>query len=172
MTVARDFLGYSRRKLDDYRAQIERCVGLCTPADIWHRANEHSNSIGNLLLHLRGNVTQWIVAGLGGRAFQRDRPAEFSQREPLPAETLLPPLAETVRLADAVMAALSEEDLRREYGIQGYRVTGLQALYHVVEHFGFHTGQIVTMTKALKDCDLSLYDTQGRRFDGRERGVP
>ena len=114
----------------------------------------------------------WIVAGLGGRAFERDRPAEFAQREPLSIEPIMQRLAVAVHDADALIAGLSDDALTRSYEIQNYRVTGLEAVYHVVEHFAFHTGQIITMTKAIKDCDLSLYDAQGHRRDGRASGAP
>ncbi len=166
------FIAYSRHKLADHHAQIRRCVALCTPAQVWHRVNGHSNSIGNLLLHLRGNVHQWIVSGLGGHPFQRDRAAEFAQREPLAVGPMLEQLAATLTGADAVIAALSDEDLARPCTIQGYTVSGLEAVYHVVEHFAFHTGQIVTMTKALLDIDLSLYDAQGRRRTESATGRP
>jgi len=170
--LAAGFVTYSRQKLADYHAQIAHCVDLLSPAEVWQRANDHSNSVGNLLLHLRGNVMMWIVAGLGGRAFERDRPAEFAQREPLSIEPIMQRLAVAVHDADALIAGLSDDALTRSYEIQNYRVTGLEAVYHVVEHFAFHTGQIITMTKAIKDCDLSLYDAQGHRRDGRASGAP
>jgi uncharacterized damage-inducible protein DinB len=170
--LGEEFRGYARRKLADLHAQVVRCAGLCSDAQLWHRANAHSNSIGNLLLHLRGNLMQWIVAGLGGREFDRDRPAEFAQRGPLPRGPMLDGLADAVSRADAVLAGLTDDALRQPFEIQGYRVTGLAAVFHVVEHFAFHAGQIVVMTKALRDCDLSLYDEHGRRRDGRAESAP
>lgn len=170
--LAESFLTYSRQKLVDYRAQIERCALLLAPSELWHRANDHSNSVGNLLLHLRGNVMMWIVAGLGGKPFDRDRPAEFAQRDPLPLEPMLANLADALAQADTVIAAMTPADLERRYQIQKYDVTGLEAVYHVVEHFALHTGQIITMTKAIKNCDLSVYDAQGHRRDSRKSGAP
>jgi len=172
MSTEAAFLAYSRQKLVDYRAQIERCARLLAQAELWHRANDHSNSVGNLLLHLRGNVMMWIVAGLGGKPFERDRPAEFAQRDPLPLEPTLTDLADALQKADAVIAAMTPADLERRYKIQNYDVTGLEAVYHVVEHFALHTGQIITMTKAMKNCDLSVYDAQGHRRDNRKSGAP
>lgn len=166
------FIAYSRRKLADYHAQIVRCVNLCSLEQVWHRANERSNSIGNLLLHLRGNVMMWIVDGLGGKRFDRDRPAEFAQRDPLPVEPIMARLTETVTAADGVISRLTPADLERVYSIQGYSVTGVEAVYHVIEHFAFHTGQIITMTKAMLDVDLSLYDAQGRRLGEAPGGRP
>jgi uncharacterized damage-inducible protein DinB len=170
--IANGFVAYSRRKLADYHSQVVRCVELLSPAEVWHRANEHSNSVGNLLLHLRGNVMMWVVAGLGGRPFVRDRLAEFAQREPLATGPMLDGLADALRQADDVLTGLSDEALARSYEIQSYRVSGLEAVYHVTEHFAFHTGQVVTMTKALRNCDLSLYDAAGHRRDGRTSDAP
>src|SRR5262249_43381687 len=113
--LAAGFVAYSRLKLTDYHAQIVRCVGLLTPAGVWQRSNDHSNSVGNLLLHLRGNVLMWIVAGLGGRAFERDRPAEFAQREALPVGPVMQRLADAVRDANAVIAGLADDALTRSY---------------------------------------------------------
>ena len=95
-TLARESLAYARTKLADHLAQIVRCVGLLGPGEIWRRSNTHTNSVGNLVLHLTGNVRQWIVGGLGGEQIERDRPAEFAERGPLPAAELLAALEGTV----------------------------------------------------------------------------
>jgi uncharacterized damage-inducible protein DinB len=143
---------------------VERCVGLLTVEQVWHRPNEVSNSIGNLVLHLTGNVTQWVIAGLGGEAFARNRPAEFAERGPLPVEVILPALRQAVERTCEVIDGLTADELLQEHAIQGRTVTGLAAAFHVVEHFSFHTGQIVSTTKLLTGRDLSLYDPQGRRI--------
>ena len=64
--IGETFLAQSRSLLQDYLAKIDRCLALLNEQQIWWRANPESNSIGNLLLHLSGNVRQWIVVGLGG----------------------------------------------------------------------------------------------------------
>lgn len=170
--LAADFVACARRKLADHAAQVIRCAGLLSDAEAWQRVNEHSHSVANLLLHLRGNVLMWIVDGLGGQRFDRDRPAEFAARGPAPVAPLVEQLQEALRRADEVLAGLGADALARNYTIQGYDVTGLAAVFHVVEHFAFHTGQIISMTKALRNCDLSLYDAQGRRIDARRTTVP
>ncbi len=159
------FTAYAAGRLFDCLANIERCVGLLTVDQVWHRPNEVSNSIGNLALHLTGNVTQWTIAGLGGETFDRDRPSEFAERGPLPVEAVLPPLRGTVERACEVIERLDTASLTREYPIQGRTVTGLATVFHVVEHFSFHTGQVVSMTKLFTARDLSLYDPQGRGID-------
>lgn len=166
------FIRYSIRKLDDHFAQITRCARMLSIEQLWYRPNGNSNSIGNLLLHLRGNVTQWLIGGIGGRPIERNRQGEFDHREPVPADRPLADLRDTLNACTNVLNVMGPGCLDKLHAIQDYRVTGLEAIYHVVEHFAFHTGQIVTTTKWLLDCDLSLYDEKGHRRDGRKDEVP
>lgn len=135
------FNAYAVGRLQDCLENIKRCTDLLTRDQIWQRPNEVSNSIGNLVLHLTGNVRQWIVSGLGEEHFDRNRPAEFAERGPLPTDQILTPLREAVAQAVTIIGNLSPESLARNYSIQGRTVTGLAATFHVVEHFSFHTGQ-------------------------------
>lgn len=171
-TWAAQFSTFARGKLTDYHGQITRCAALLSDAQVWQRANENCNSVGNLILHLRGNVNQWIVEGVGGKAGTRDRPAEFAQREIIPKNQILPPLERTIREAKSIIETVPDVRWPQAIDIQGYSTTVLSAVFHVVEHFAFHTGQIIHMTKAILDVDLSLYDAQGHRRDGRLSGVP
>jgi len=163
---------YACVKLNEFMSQISRCAALLTLEQAWHRPNERSNAVGNLLLHLRGNLSQWIVDGLEGCSAVRDRPAEFAQRTPLPVEPMVEALGNTVRLACERISRLGDAEFSNELTIQGYRTTVVAAVFHVVEHFAFHTGQIIWATKALRDVDLSLYDSRGKRLDGRNDGIP
>jgi uncharacterized damage-inducible protein DinB len=163
---AREFTQYAAHKLRQQFAQIERCAALLATDELWRRENEHCNSVGNLILHLTGNVRQWIVASIGGKPFVRDRPAEFAARDPRPAAEIVPPLRSAVEAAIGVITSLGAGDLGVRRSIQRYDVSTLVAVFHVVEHFSFHCGQIVHRTKALRDVDLSLYDTEGRRAAG------
>ncbi len=167
----RDIPAYATAKLRGYLAQIVRCARLLTEADLWHRTNTHTNSVGNLILHLAGNVGQWIVAGIGGAPLARNRPAEFAERGPLPAAKIVAALEDAVRRACAIIDKLDAAALAEPRTIQGYRVSTLVAVLHVLEHFSFHTGQIVHITKAMKDVDLSLYDAEGHRMSG-EAEIP
>jgi uncharacterized damage-inducible protein DinB len=154
---AQTFLSESRRLLtSDYLPKIERCLAGLGDEDVWWRPNEASNSIGNLLLHLCGNVRQWIVGGVGGREVERDRRREFDEREHLPAGELLTRIKSVVAEADAVLAGLDAETLQGERHIQGHDVNVLAAVYHVVEHFGMHTGQIIFLSKTRGGRDLEL----------------
>jgi len=165
-TVATAFLEFSRSKLlGQYWPRLRTCVESLTDEQVWWRPNEASNSVGNLLLHLNGNVRQWIVASFDRLEDTRDRPAEFAAREGAPAAALLTELGDTLDRASRILSRLTEAELLATYHIQGYTVTGLHAVYQVVEHFGLHYGQIVYITKLVRARDLGFYrplDKTGR----------
>jgi uncharacterized damage-inducible protein DinB len=160
---ASEFTAFATDKLSRQMAQITCCVKLLRDDEVWFRSNANTNSIGNLLLHLTGNLRQWMLGGLAGEPVTRARPEEFAQRGPLPAEPLRAELDRVVQRAAALIGRLDAAALVRTYVIQDYTVSGLVAVFHVVEHFCAHTAQIVHITKLLKDVDLSLYDAQGHR---------
>jgi hypothetical protein len=152
------FLGFSRRKLlDQYWPRLRSCVESLTDEQIWWRPNAASNSIGNLILHLNGNVRQWLVDSFNGADDKRNRPAEFAAPELVPGSALLEKLGATLQEASDVLARLTETDLLAWYEIQGYNVSGLDAVYQVVEHFGLHHGQILYITKNLNGTDLGFH---------------
>lgn len=157
--VSRAFLDKSRRLLtSDYVPKIERCLDRLTDHDIWWRPNEASNSVGNLILHLCGNVTMWIIGGIGRLPFERNRQLEFDERRMIQGSELRGRLASVIRQADEVISAVDGKELLARRQIQGYDVTVLEAIYHVVEHFGMHTGQIILLTKARAEEDLTLWE--------------
>jgi uncharacterized damage-inducible protein DinB len=143
--------------LDQSWARLRTCVESLNDEQIWWRPNSSSNSIGNLMLHLNGNVTQWIINSFAHGSDHRDRPAEFSRTEGLSRDQLITTLSSTMQRVSAVLANISEADLLAHYDIQGYHTTGLEAIYHVVEHFALHYGQIAYITKMLLDEDLGFY---------------
>jgi hypothetical protein len=152
------FLEFSRNKLlDQYWPRLRSAVGSLTDDQVWWRPNTASNSIGNLILHLNGNVGQWLVASFNRLDDARDRPAEFGERRRIPSKELLSRLDRTMQQAGAVLDRLTADDLSRTYQIQGYTVSGLAAVYQVVEHFGLHYGQILYLTKSLSGRDLGFY---------------
>jgi hypothetical protein len=157
--IAHAFIDKSRRLLtSDYVPKIERCLDRLTDHDIWWRPNEASNSIGNLVLHLCGNVTMWIVGGVGRLPFERDRQLEFDERRQIPGAELRTLVKITVQKADTILAETGPAELLNRREIQGYDVTVLEAIYHVVEHFGMHTGQIILLSKARIGQDLTLWE--------------
>jgi uncharacterized damage-inducible protein DinB len=157
--TGRAFLAEARRHLSqDYLPKIERCLERLTDEQVWWRASERSNSVGNLLLHLEGNLRQWVVCGVGGARDARTRDREFEERRRVPREELLNSLRDAVGEACDALARLDPEALLETRRVQGLDVTQLEAVFHAVEHFSMHTGQIILLTKMLADEDLAFYD--------------
>ena len=157
--TGREFIARSRYHLaEEFLPKIERCVDLLSDEQIWWRPNAESNSIGNLMLHLSGNARQWIVCGLGGASDARDRDSEFAQREVIAHEELLGLLRQTISDVDATLANFDPDRLLERKRIQELDVTALEAIFHVVEHFSMHTGQIILLTKMMTTTDLAFYE--------------
>ncbi len=160
--TGRAFLAEARRHLgEDYLPKIERCLERLTDEQVWWRASGRSNSIGNLLLHLEGNLRQWVVSGAGGALDARVRDREFAERQQLSREILLASLRATVEEANDTLARLDPAVLLETRRVQGLDVTLLAAVFHAVEHFSMHTGQIILLTKMLADEDLAFYNFSG-----------
>ena len=156
--VSNAFINQSRKLLtDSYLPRIEEAVAGLSSDQIWWRANPGSNSIGNLILHLDGNVRQWIVSGLGGEPDVRERSGEFAATGGHSASELASQLRATVEAADRIIARQSPAALLEARRIQNYDVTVIQAIYAVVEHFSMHTGQIILLAKVFKG-DVGFYD--------------
>jgi uncharacterized damage-inducible protein DinB len=151
------FVECSAGRLKEMLPRIETCLGKLTPEQVWARGGENENAVGNLVLHLCGNVRQWIIAGVGGQTDTRDRDGEFAARGGASIPELGARLRETVDEAVAVIAAQKPERLAALLSVQGYDVSVLEAIYHVVEHFSMHTGQILFATKILTGADLGFY---------------
>jgi len=170
--LARPFLVQARRLLlQIHEPRIAACLRALSSEQIWWRANPACNSVGNLVLHLEGNVKQWIVSGLGGAPDLRRRDQEFSEFGPIPRPKLLARLRKAVAEADRMMGKLDGEALARTYSIQGFRVTGLQAAFHVAEHFSHHAGQIILLTKMLGGKDLKFTRLPGERKKGSSKSI-
>jgi hypothetical protein len=157
MTVETEFLTFSAEKLAQLMDRIDSCVQKLTPEQIWMRAGANQNAVGNLLLHLNGNVRQWILHGIGGQADVRDRDSEFAAQGGSGANELLARLRGTVEDAAALFLVLPPERLLERTSTQGYDCTVLAAIYHVVEHFAGHTFQIIYATKFATGEDLGFY---------------
>lgn len=157
--IAEGFLERSRYFLEsEYIPKIRLALEPLDEDAIWWRANEASNSIGNLMLHLAGNIRQWIVSGVGGAPDVRQRNSEFSARGGKGKAALLEHLVAAVSDADRVLAGLTRAELLRSRPIQGRHVTVLEAVYHVVEHFSTHTGQIILLAKLHAGGKIRFYD--------------
>jgi len=134
-------------ELDAALRIIRHCVNQLTDDQVWWRPSESMNSVANLLLHLCGNVRQWIVSGVGGAADVRERQEEFDQRSLTPRTELLQQVASAVADAKVALSGSSAAELLRIRPIQGNDVTGMQAIFHSVAHFRGHTQEIVHMTR-------------------------
>lgn len=160
--IRHQFLAQARHSLDkQHLPRITRCLKLLDSKQIWWRPHPTSNSVGNLVLHLAGNVRQWIISGPGGQRDCRKRDLEFSEQGPLPRQTLIRLLQRTVSEANHVLANISAAGLMQKHKIQGYKVTGWEAIAHVTEHFAYHTGQIIYATKLLRGVDLGFTHLPG-----------
>jgi hypothetical protein len=156
--VAALFLKFSRDKLiGQFWPRLQAAVSQLTEDQVWWRPNDVSNSIGNLMLHLNGNVRQWLVDSFNEADDRRDRPAEFAATGGMTAAALIARLGATIDEADKVLGRLTADELVAPYTIQGYHVRGLDAVYQVVEHFGLHYGQITYITKSVTGNDLGFY---------------
>lgn len=157
--LATAFLNQSRTFLKgEYLPRIEKALATMSEEDFWWRPNEASNSAGNLVLHLTGNIRQWIVHGIGGADDVRARAKEFAATGGISKQEALDRLKEAVEDACNVIEQMDEESLSRKYTPQSYDVTGLEAVYHVVEHFGMHTGQIIWIAKVRSGKSMGFYD--------------
>lgn len=162
--LAREVARAFRKHVEEEASRrITACVGRLTEAQVWSRPNAASNAVGNLLLHLEGNVRQWILLGLAGRAGRRDRPTEFSARGQAGAhgkQRMLDALTATVREAVEVVEATTPAMLLATYPFQDgkFPATGLGGVLHVMEHFSGHAYQIYDRTKQLTGQDLRFYE--------------
>jgi uncharacterized damage-inducible protein DinB len=162
------FLTFSAEKLEQLDGRIQDCIGRLTPEQIWARTSENENAVGNLVLHLSGNVRQWIGSGVGGLADNRQRDTEFDARGGMAPLELADLLRTRVAEAAAIIREVPASRLTERITPQGYDVTVLEAIAHVVEHFSQHTGQVILLTKILTGKDLAYY--QHLRGSGRALG--
>src|SRR5947207_7628776 len=110
-TVGHAFLLQAVHSLDAGLDRIRHCVGQLDDAQLWWRPHAAMNSIANLLLHLCGNLTQWIVAGVTEASDRRDRPQEFAERGPIPKAELLARLEAVAGAAREVLRRTSDTQL-------------------------------------------------------------
>jgi len=155
--VDRLFLDYSVQKLRQAAERVDECLARLPADQVWAKGAPNENAIGNLVLHLCGNIRQWIVTGVGGASNTRDRDAEFAATGGVGISELRRMLRESVEEAVPVIEKQTAEQLARRIQVQDYEIAVLQAIYHVVEHFAGHTGQIIYATKMLTGEDLGFY---------------
>ena len=155
--IEQEFLNYSGDRLQQLAGHIEDCIGRLNYDQVWTRNSANENSAGNLILHLCGNVRQWIGFGVGGLADHRDRNSEFATRGGLQPAQLIEQLKSTVSEAVDIIRNVDSTRLLEKVTIQNSEVTKMRAIYQVVQHFAQHAGQIMFVTKMLTGDDLGYF---------------
>ncbi len=148
------------RLLEESIPRLRKCLEKMDQQQIWYRPNHQTVSAGNLVLHLCGNVRQWLVNGLGKGADSRNRAREFEETGPIATSVLMEDLEKLEHEISDSLAKINQGDLSRRFVIQGFEVTGVSILVHVVEHFSYHVGQVTYMVKSRQGIDMGYYENQ------------
>lgn len=144
-------------RMNEFTPRIQKCLEDLSEEEVWQKPNSSSNSVANLILHLCGNITQYIISSLGQQPDQRQRNAEFEAQGGLNKAELINQLQATVEKANEIIAQQRPESLLKVRSVQGFQFSGIGIIMHVVEHYSYHTGQIAFWTKYLKNKDLGFY---------------
>ncbi len=144
-------------RLDESSRMVKKCLDQLSNDNVWKKPNESSNSIGNLILHLCGNITQYAISSLGATEDTRQRDKEFQVTEGFSKEQLFDKLTNTLDQAKRIMKQTSVDELLRKRLVQGFNMSGIGIIIHVTEHYSYHTGQIALLTKLWKNKDLGFY---------------
>ncbi len=156
--IREEFVQNSLYRLDENMRMNSISLKHLSDEDIWKRPNESLNSIGNLILHICGNMTQYVIASLGGSEDIRERDVEFTIKSRYTKKELLQKLADTVEAAKRVINDAKVDQLVRKREVQGFYFSGIGVVLHAVEHYSYHTGQIAFWVKQLRNMDLGFYD--------------
>lgn len=149
-----------RRLFEESIPRAKKCLSLLSEKEVWERPNENSNSVGNLILHLCGNVRQWLISAMGEQEDVRERQKEFDERGPLPTQDLIVLLDKLQTDAEKVLHAIPPKALLKSFQVQGFTESGISILVHIVEHFSGHIGQITYIVKAQKNIQTGYYENQ------------
>ncbi len=144
-------------RMQENTPRISKCLDQLSEDEVWQRPNGASNSMGNLILHLCGNITQYTISSIGGKEDQRVRDEEFDAKGGYTKNQLIEKLEATVQEAIDVIQNCSDEELLRVRHVQAYEFSGAGNIIHAVEHYSYHTGQIAFWTKLLRNQDLGFY---------------
>ena len=155
--LTQEIIAQSIFRMQENPPRIKNCLERLSETEVWQKPNEASNSIGNLILHLCGNITQYIIASLGNTEDQRTRDLEFSTTGGFSKAVLLEKIEDVVKNATEVIEKCEAEDLLKVRSVQGFEFSGIGIIIHVVEHLSYHTGQIAFWTKYIKGEDLGFY---------------
>ena len=149
-----------RRLLEESVPRLKKCLSQLSEAEIWYRPNEETVSVGNLVIHLCGNVRQWLLSGIGKAPDHRKREDEFTEKGPIPTDKLIADLDMVMQEVEVLLGNLTPEVMIEKHCVQGYDETGIGILMHVVEHFSYHIGQVTYYVKSSKNMDMKYYEGQ------------
>ncbi len=156
--ISKEFIEQSIYRIEENTKRVATCLQEIDEEEIWNSPNDQSNSIGNLILHLCGNIRQYIVSALGEAEDTRVRDKEFSIKSGFTKAALLRQLNSTILEAIEIIKKSDDDKLGRIYSVQGFQLSGVGIIIHVTEHYSYHTGQIAFWTKQLKNKDLRFYN--------------
>jgi len=157
MNISNEFIQQSIKCIEENTSKIKTCLQQVKEENVWERPNESSNSIGNLLLHLCGNITQYIIATLGSKEDIRNRDAEFAATGGFTKEQLQNKLSAVIDEAISIIKLCDEEKLLQQKSVQVYTLSGIGIILHVTEHYSYHTGQVAFLTKLITNKDIGFY---------------
>jgi uncharacterized damage-inducible protein DinB len=147
-------------RMNESTDRVLKCLSMIPDDKLWQRPNSQLSSVGNLVLHLRGNISQYIISSLGGMPDVRIRSAEFETTGGHTPKELAEMIKATASEACAIISRCSATELMRMRTVQGFALTGMGVCIHVVEHYSYHTGQIALHTKLMREEDLGFYAGQ------------
>jgi uncharacterized damage-inducible protein DinB len=156
-SITSEFIAQAVFRMQENTPRIEKCLQLLSEEDVWKKPNEAGNSIANLMLHLCGNITQYILSSLGNTEDNRVRDEEFSVQGGYTKEQLFKKLTATIEDAVRIMQALDDGELMCIRSVQGFQLSAIGSILHVAEHYSCHTGQIALITKLITNKDLGFY---------------
>ncbi|MGB0403660.1 MAG: DinB family protein [Salibacteraceae bacterium] len=151
-----EFISETIFRMNENLERVEKCISMLTEEQIWLKPNDKTNSIGTLTLHLQGNITQYIISSIGHEPDTRIRNEEFESR--IDTLLMIENFKSTIKKATDTIQQITSEELLKKRRVQGFDLSGIGIIIHVVEHLSYHVGQISTQTKLLTDKDLGYYN--------------
>lgn len=155
--ISKEFIEHSIYRIDESTHRIIKCLQEIDEEETWRSPNDNSNSIGNLILHVCGNIRQYIISALGEAEDIRARDKEFKTKADFTKADLLNGLITTISHANRIIKECDDNKLTKVYSVQGFQLSGIGIIIHVTEHYSYHAGQIAFWTKQLKNTDLRFY---------------
>jgi uncharacterized damage-inducible protein DinB len=155
--IQQEFINNCVTHINEYTKRIENCLALLSEEQVWQQPNAASNSIANLILHLCGNMTQYVLSGLGELPDNRKRDQEFETKGGFTKAELIHKLNTVVEEVIAVIEHQTTDSLLQTRTVQGFTKTGMAIVLHITEHYSYHTGQIALLTKLMTNKDLGFY---------------